>query len=266
MRYDLRAMTLRIRNPRRSVITFRDIRPPGTLATDLYQSGYSDVIAIWSAAAERIIREYERTLSALVTDSPADLQAQLDAAESELQRLFLVLTPRLRNWAFSIERWYRGKWRGAVLAATGVDLGTMIGSEDARETLEAAIEGNVALVRDVSAQARTRISQAVFTGLTERTPAREVAKDIREAVTMGRDRSVRIASDQLTKVTSALASERRREAGLDSFAWVSSHKRNPRPVHAARDGKVYTDETAPADLPGRLPFCGCRERAVMSFE
>jgi uncharacterized protein with gpF-like domain len=266
MRYDLRAMTLRARNPRRSQIIFRDIRPPAMMATNLYQTAYADVIAIWSAAAERVIAEYERTLSTMVTDSPADVRAQLDAAESELQRLFILLTPRLRSWAFSVEGWYRGKWRGAVLAASGVDLSTMIGPEDVRETLEAAIEGNVALVRDVSSQARSRISQAVFTGLTERTPAREVAKDIREAVTMGRDRSLRIASDQLTKVTSALASERRREAGLDSWAWVSSHKRNPRPVHAARDTKIYTDETAPADLPGRLPFCGCRERAVMSFD
>jgi len=265
MRYDLRSMARRLRNSRRPQITFRDIRPPAVLATDLYRSGYFDVIAIWSAAAERVIAEYERSLSALTTDSPADLQAKLDAAETELQRLFILLTPRLRSWAFGVEGWYRGKWRGAVLAATGVDLGTMIGPEDARETLDAAIEGNVALVRDVSAQARTRISQAVFAGLTERRPAREVAKDVREAVSMGRDRSIRIASDQLTKVTSALASERRREAGLDSWAWVSSHKRNPRPIHAARDTKVYTDETAPADLPGRLPFCGCRERAVMTF-
>jgi SPP1 gp7 family putative phage head morphogenesis protein len=153
-----------------------------------------------------------------------------------------------------------------VLAASKVDLSTMLGPEDVRETLEAVIESNAALVKDVSAQARNRMSDAVFRGLTERRPAREVAKDIRGAVTMGRDRSVRIASDQLTKATSALADERRREAGLDSWAWVSSHKKHPRPEHAARDGRVYTDETAPTDLPGRLPFCGCRSRAVMVFD
>jgi uncharacterized protein with gpF-like domain len=53
---------------------------------------------------------------------------------------------------------------------------------------------------------------------------------------------------------------------LDEWAWVSSHKRNPRPAHAARDGKVYSDETAPEDKPGRLPNCGCRSRAVMRFQ
>ncbi|MEG3086170.1 phage minor head protein [Sphingomonas sp. PB4P5] len=266
MRYDLRAMTLRARNPRRPQITFRDIRPPATLATDLYQSGYSDVIAIWSAAAERIVAEYERTLSTMVTDSPADLQAQLDAAEAEVQRLFLVLTPRLRSWLFRVEGFVRGRWRGAVLTATGVDISTLVGPEDARETLEIVLERNVALVKDVSAQARGRISDAVFRGLTERQPAREVAKEVRNAVGMARDRSIRIASHQLGSLSETLAEERRRESGLDSWAWVASHKRNFRPEHQARDGKVYTDATAPKDLPRRLPGCGCTSRAVMVFE
>ena len=82
----------------------------------------------------------------------------------------------------------------------------------------------------------------------------------------GRARSQRIASDQLTKLNSSLASERRRQAGLDEWEWKSSHKLHFRPEHAARDGKVYSDATAPNDLPGQLPFCGCRELAVLNFD
>jgi len=266
VKYDLAAMLRRTRNPRRKQIVFRDIVPPATLATDLYLAAYKPVVEAWSRAAERVIAEYERTLSTLVTDSPADLQAALDAAGSDMERLFILLDAALRDWGVHVERWQREKWRGAVLTATGVDINTLIGPEDVRQTLEQIIAWNASLVRDVSAQARTRIGNAVFAGLQNRTPAREVAKQIREAVAMSRRRSINIASDQLSKLTSALASERRREAGLDQWKWRHSGKLHPRETHLARNGKLYDDETAPEDLPGRLPFCGCREQAVINLD
>lgn len=265
MRYDLAALARRQRNIRRRSITLRDIVPPATLATDLYGTGYRQVVEIWQRHGPRIAAEYERTLAGMTTDSAEDVQSAIDAAADELQRLYLLLRPALRNWTLRTETWFRGKWRGAVLSATGVDLQTTIGPEDVRQTLETAIEWNVSLVKDVGEQARQRIGTAVFDGLTNRTPARDVAKKIQEATGMARRRSVNIASDQLTKLTSSLASERRREAGLDKWEWKHSRKLHPREDHRARDGKVYSDETAPADLPGRLPFCGCRELAVIEF-
>lgn len=264
MMFDLATMARRERNIRRPSITLRDIAPPATLATDLYLASYRPVVDLWTRAADRVIAEYERTL-ALTTDSPADLNATIEDAAAEFQRLFLLLRPRLNDWLVRTERWQRGKWRGAVLSATGVDLSTLIGPEGARETLVSYLEWNTALIKDVSAQAQKRISDAVFSGVTQRQPAREVAAKVREAVSMSRRRSIGIASDQLSKVTSALAAERRREAGIEKWEWRWSHKLHGRPEHIARDGKIYTDETAPADLPGTLPYCGCRERAVLEF-
>lgn len=266
MKYDLRTLTRRA-NPgmRRRAIVIRDIAPPGVLATDLFRAVYLPGVQLWSRAAETIIAEYERSLGELTTDSPSDLQARLDAAQSEAERLLILLDAALKDWALRTEKWQRGKWRGAVLSATAVDLETLIGPEDVRQTLEQIIAWNTSLVRDVSAQARQRIGNAVFSGLTERRPARDVAKEIREAVAMSRRRSVAIALDQLTKLTSALADERRREAGIDRWKWRSSHKRHFRPEHAARDGKVYSDADAPQDLPGRLPYCGCRSQAVLNL-
>lgn len=266
MRYSLRELVRRTRNPRRSSIVIRDIIPPATLATDLYRACYRPIIQAWERALPSISAEYERTLSQMTTDAPADIDAALNDVSEEVRRLVLSLTPSLRDWALRVERWQRGKWRGAILSATGVDLQTMIGPEDVRQTLEAAINWNVNLIKDVSDQARQRISNSVFSGLNERKPATEVAKEIREVVGMGRNRARRIASDQLTKVTSALASERRREAGIEAWRWRHSGKAHPRLDHQARSGKEYTDATAPSDLPGRLPFCGCREQAVVKFD
>lgn len=265
-RFDLATLALRQRNVRRSSIVLRDIVPPAVLATDLYRAVYKPVVEAWISALPRIEYAYARTIGELTTDSPADVKAEIDSAAGEVNRLVMLLTPSLRDWALRTEVWFRGKWRGAVLSATSVDLQTMLGPDDVRATLETTIQWNTALVQDVSDQVRQRIGAAVFDGLTNRTPAREVAKTIREKTGLGRDRSVRIASDQLTKVTSALADERRREAGIDTWKWRSSHKLHYRPEHAARDGKEYTDVTAPQDLPGRLPYCGCRSQAVVKFD
>jgi len=266
MKYDLAALARRKHNIRRSSIVLRDIAPPATLATNLYRSTYAQIIAAWVEALPRIEATYALTMSEMTTDAPADIRAEIDGASEAINRLILILTPEVREWSLRTEAWFRGKWRGAMLAATGVDLGTLLGPEDMKATLETNIEWNVALIKDVSAQAQQRISNVVFDGLSNRTPAREVAKDIREAVGMGRARSTRIASDQLNKLTSALAEERRREAGIDTWKWRHSRKAHPRTDHQARDGKEYTDATAPHDLPGRLPFCGCRAQAVVTFD
>jgi hypothetical protein len=58
--FDLAAIARRVRNPRRPSITIRDILPPATLATNLYQAAYAPLIAMWRRYAERITAEYGR--------------------------------------------------------------------------------------------------------------------------------------------------------------------------------------------------------------
>jgi len=282
MRYDLAAMSRRARNIRRSAIVLREVSAPAMLATDLFNSVYRGVIQVWTQAAPSIIDEYARTLASLTTDAPADIQAQIDGAEAAFQRLFFALMPSLRDWTLKVESSVRSKWRGAILSATGVDLQTMLGPDDVRDTLDAYLRWNVDLVADVSAQIKKRISDAVFSGLTQRKPAREVAKEISDAVGMGRDRARRIAADQLSKLSNSLADERRREAGIEVWAWIHSGKLHPRAQHVARDGVYYSDVAANVgksvdgrtvnappergDRPGQPPYCGCRSRSVLVFE
>lgn len=265
----LAAMAARTKRTRKREITFRPITAPATLASDLYAEAYAPVVKAWSEAAERIVEQYGRslaTLDGLTVDSPAEVGAVLSATEDAVTRNLLSIRIRLKAWALRTERYHRRKWVATVKAATGVDIATMIGPKGAQTTVGAAIESNVGLVKSVSDQARTRIGEAVFRGLNKRSPARDVAKEIREATGMARRRALNVAADQTVKITAQLNQERRREAGIDTWEWVSSHKLHFRPEHADRDGKRYSDDDAPEDLPGELPFCGCTERAVLSLD
>lgn len=283
MRIDLPALAARA-NPgrRKRTTTFRDIIPPATLATDLYRAVYLPVVSTWARTADRVIAEYERTLSSMTTDAPSDITSILDQAEAELTRLVLLLRPALSDWTLRVERYFRSRWIGAVLAASKVDLTTLLSVDDVRETLETILGWNVDLVQDVSRQTRQRISNAVFDGLRARAPAREVARQIREATGLARDRSQRIAADQLQKLTASLATERRRQAGLSTYMWMHSRKKHPRVEHEHRDGHLFSDDPAMVgqvvegktveaqpergDQVGQKPYCGCRERAVLLFQ
>lgn len=303
MRYDLAQLTRRS-NPsiRRRAIVIRDIAPPGTLATDLFRACYLPVIEAWQRAAEPIVEEYSRTLGSIATDarsdyeagdpppelharlndSASDIQARIDAASSDGERLFLQLTAALEDWGIRVERWQRSKWRDVILSATGVDLNTLIGPSDVRATVAQYLEWNAALIRDVSAQIRQKVANSVFAGLTEQKPARQVAKEIREATGFARDRSVRIASDQMSKLSAALADERAHQVGLSVWKWRWSRKKHPREHHKARDGNLYTDDSAmvgrevngevvlppptESDQPGRPPYCGCRKQFVLVMD
>lgn len=270
MRFDLAQMAARA-GTRRKLVTFRPIITTSAQANDLARI-YDRMLAPWYGSRDLILEAYSRELARLLTtDAIDDLASLFEALGEEVNRLVLELTPQLRDWAFRVERWHAGKWGRTVLAGANVDISYLIGPNDAQEPISAFLGRNAALVKDVSAQAQGRISDAVFRGLQARTPAREVGKEIASAVGLARKRATRIASDQAVKLASALDAQRQREAGLTVWKWKHSGKLHPRLFHKARDGNLYADLAAdrgklangetvaepPEEKPGELPFCGC---------
>lgn len=264
-RFDLKAMALRVKRRTRNVV----LRPiiSTKAQADSLAAIFARMLKPLDVAADLIAALYERELQrVLAHDSADDLNETAEAINREINRLVLELTPDLRDWAFRQEKWHRDKWARAILAGLQVNVETMLGPQDMAETIAQFLLRNTSLIRNVSDEARGRIADAVLRGIQHRTPTAEVTKEIRTATGMARARARRIAADQAVKLSSALDRERQRQAGIDSWKWRHSHKLHPRPIHQARDGNIYTDETAPDDEPGELPFCGCVRQAVLIFE
>jgi hypothetical protein len=282
MKYDLAAMARRQSNIRRKSITIRETPMPAVLASDLFASAYRPVLALIDRYAAIVNTEYARSLSALITDSGDDLTNIFERMGQELASLVLLLRPSLRDWGVKVERRQRGAWSRAVLAASNIEIDMLIGPQDVENTVGDVINWNVSLVADVGQQAKAKIASSVFAGLRARSPARDVAKQIQEATGFARDRSLRIASHQLSSLSSSLARERREQAELGVYMWRHSAKRFPRADHLARNGNLYSSDasmvgkevdgkTVREDVPaddrcGVRPACGCREQSVLVFE
>lgn len=268
---------------KRRNITLRPIIPTQAQATDL-ATIYVPAWRIWADSIDRILARYDppplptadhiADASIMVRDTADQVQATINGVANEFLTILTArITPALRDWIVRAERVHREKWTAAIRAGVGVDLETILSAGEVQETLSTFLQRNVALCRNISDQAQGRISDAVFRGYERRAPVREVAAEIREATGMGRDRAVRIAADQNSKLSSQLDRERQAEAGLTQFKWRHSGKAHPRSWHRARDGKVYDSRTGkpvgggdpiPADdRAGMAPWCGCREQAYI---
>lgn len=257
-------------------IKLRVITPTNVLTGDLGRI-YTRVSGFWwEGARDRLLPAYgaalniaaPRTTTTLTMDEttpgPGVLQEVMEALRLEADRLVVDLTADLREWAVRVERWHRKQWT-ASLQPNGVSLNTVLSSGDVGDTVETFLQQNVSLVRNVSDATRRRIEQIVFNGFTQRSPAREIARELVDAIGLERQRALRIASDQTVKLASQLDTERMVQAGIEQWEWVHSGKLHFRPQHKARNGNIYTWDNAPEDLPGMLPYCGCKKRAVLDL-
>lgn len=230
---------------------------------------YMDIMRAWAVGVrDEIMPEYRASLSELTTDSPSSMRTKIEAVNERAVRLIIVFEGLFSRWASRFAGRHLRKIISSLKYSSNVDLSTQMGPRDVSNTLEDVIQRNVALVRNVSDQTRSRISDIVYRNLQLRTPARKVAQEMQEALGLGRKRSLRIAQDQATKLAGALDAERQQQLGMDSFEWIHSRKARPRKEHVARNGKVFkwNSVVAKNDPPGYAPFCGCKARGILELD
>lgn len=277
MAYDLAQIARRAGDNRGSV-TLRTIEPTKTLSDDLARI-YLRVVRLWrQEASDRLLPAYVTELNRLrsqdaqplgatrfARDEAPDLERQIAAAEAQAAAVTAALAVDLNEWLFRSEEWHADKFTASVQAGTGVDVEALLNPQAVRDAIDAALAENVGLIKSVSDQTRLRISEIIWRGYQARTPRRTIAKEINEALSLGRKRSLRIAVDQTTKLGAALDRARQQEAGIDKFRWQHSGKVHYRPEHKRRDGKLFkwSSSIARTDPPGQKPFCGCKAAPVL---
>lgn len=260
MALDLKALLRQ--QGRKRPLTLRAITTTQAQQRALYRL-YLPVVQVWVDGSERIVAEYGRTLSQLTFDSPSDVAAEIAATEEGAVKATFDFRSLFLEWAQALNLWHVNRIGSQLTYATGLELTQFLGPVNL--TVEDYLERNTALVRDISDQARGRIADIVFRGLSNRTPTRDVAKEIADATGLARKRALRVAIDQTVKLSAALDRQRQFDLGFRAFVWNHSGKLHYRPIHKERDGKVFSweSEVAKNDPPGFQPFCGCRAAAYL---
>lgn len=259
------AEQVKIKSPRRKRVAFDMPDTPAGYETRL-RGLYMRAVRVWTMEAARsVIAEYTQTI--MQVDSMEGIRATLSSLDLRTVSAILDFTNGYRSWADDLSRAHFSRLLSRVKYATGIDLSSQIMAGDSTLTIEAMLQRNVGLVRSISDQARERIAQAVYAGVTNRTPVAQIAREIRAATGMASARARRVASDQTAKMTAALDGERMQELGAPGYEWMHSDKLHYRPEHKARDGKFikFGSEIDRTDPPGYAPFCGCKRRMVLDI-
>lgn len=276
MKIDLAALVRRQGITRRKVVTFPKVEPTAVLTADLARI-YLDLCAAWqAAAASRIMPAYREAMVELsagftdamrMSDDFAEVRGSMDDSTADTNRIIASLILALRGWTVRMETWHRGKWERNVSSRAGVTLGSLLGPDDVRDMLDASLARQVALLKSVSDQTQARIADIIYRGFQQRTRSVDVARQISDAIGMSRKRALEIARDQTVTLSANLDTERMKQLGINRWKWRHSRKRRFRPVHKARDGKIFTWQTAPPpdDMPGIPPFCECTKEALLDL-
>lgn len=235
-------------------------------ARSLYRI-YARAVAMWEDAARAtILPVYAASLSALTRDDATSLEIAIDRTDNGvLQAVATGWRKLFEEWAADISLTHMRKFAGNLKYATDIDVGTLLSAIEGPETVQAALIRNTSLIRSVSDQVRQAVADIVMRGIQQRTPVRDVAREIAKVTGLARARALRIASDQTVKLSAALDRQRMIDVGIEEFEWRHSRKAHPREWHKARNGKRFRfdDPKLRGDLPGDQPFCGCKAKGVI---
>lgn len=145
-----------------------------------------------------------------------------------------------------------------IFNATGIDLSSMMSSEDLAETVAEAIAANVALIKSLPTQHLEQVEKIVLNGLQTGQRAESMVEAIQELGAKNQKRAALIARDQMGKITSRLTQVRQTKMGITHYYWSTSQDERVRHEHVTRNGKLFAWGDPPDDGHPGIPIrCRC---------
>jgi len=249
---------------KRGSFALRPIEVTETLQRELYAITAKPVRGWQSFVRGELKDAYGAVVAALTRDDESDdLAAALAQAERDRANLSIEIVADVLEWMTRLQSWHRARWRQIVRAGSGVDIFPFIDELSSLPEIRAFEQRITSLIRNIDDDLRKDIAEVVWRGVTNQTPRRQVGKELEDRLGIARRRANRIAIDQSQKMVAELTRIRQNEAGIDQFKWRHSGKKNYRPEHKARNGKVYDwdSNVAKTDAPGFAPYCACQAQA-----
>lgn len=138
-----------------------------------------------------------------------------------------------------------------------------------RDALQAVIENNVGLIKNIAGQQLKHIQGHVWQCVTQGYDLSALSKNLNKEYGIEKRRAEFIARDQANKAHAVIERAKRQELGITKAIWLHSHAgKKPRPSHLAANGKEF-DVSKGMYLdgewvqPGELINCRCCSKSII---
>lgn len=143
-----------------------------------------------------------------------------------------------------------------------------------KETMTAALQDNIDLIKSIPQQYMDQISGSVMRSLQVGGDQQRIVQELKKYEGITQRRAENIAADQTRKAYNTINRIRWKERGIKKFEWIhSGGGQTPRPLHLKLDGQIFEiddppvidEDTNEKGFPGQLPNCRCTMAAVIDF-
>ena len=133
-----------------------------------------------------------------------------------------------------------------------------------RAQMQGFAKQNVTLIKSLEQTVLKDVETIVYRGWRQGLRDEEVSKEIRQKLKVSKSRADLIARDQINKLNGQLSRVRQQELGLLRYRWRTARDERVRATHAAREGRVFSWDSPPADgHPGEPINCRCYAEPIL---
>lgn len=244
--------------------------------TTLRRTYRDELVNIWQRAIRTIISQYTVPTDGALQDADGrELQWLAEQAEQAVNSRRVYQTQGLQRWVTGAGNANTRAVAAGIKAATTIDVSGYFVLGDIRTRLEVAIAENVDLITRLNIDTKSRVSQILFNGFTQRKSKAQISRELQHALGITRRHADFIVKDQNHKLNAALTELRHEQSGIKGYIWTTMRddrvRGNPdgrypnaRPSHWAREGKRYWYSRPPeGGHPGEAIGCRCIAEAYI---
>lgn len=225
----------------------------------------------YTRALRSFIATIEKDTRAQFKESGLTLDTRADdfaAAFRNLRALHLgtpdTVTAIVRTFTNEADTVHRNRFFRSLTNAFGVDIQSIIDEEGLEETLSAAVQENVSLIKSIPEQYFDKVEQAVFRNLAGGS-TESLLDQIQAIGNVTKNRAQLIARDQNAKLNARLSKARQEALGVESYRWVTAGDERVREGHRKNNGKVFRWDDPPKATghPGEDIQCRCIPQPII---
>lgn len=157
----------------------------------------------------------------------------------------------------------------------GLTLPTTVLTGELSEVLAATVNANVSLIKSISSQYLSGVSDAFMRSITTGNGLQDLIPYLHshKGITLRRARM--IARDQTRKTFNNISKHRMQGVGIEKYTWLhTGGSDHPRKEHQAMSGNIYRFDDPPVidsktgerGIPGQLINCRCKMIPVIKFD